>query len=282
MKSLYQAQELLLHQVPETGEESVSVRTAFGRVISQPAGQRADGEPLVKARHALTAADIAALVAAGIDSVTVRVLPGVGICLHLSDHEASVALAAAVAADWGARIESIELGQDPLQQVSAALDRLELLLIVSARPLEIAELLTQSGAEVLFGDVAIRPGGGAFALRLHGKVVLLSPDDRTDVQVVAELFLGPAIQSCQLRINNPVEPLRAELRGDLDGDPALTVLTPVALDLRNGALQARPLRPHDHPHAARAFAILPPDVPVFDRHSIVDIIPFRGGLLLYT
>lgn len=282
MKDLVQAQEILLHHVPETSEETLAVAASFGRVIRLPAGTRPDGEPLVKARHPVTASDIAELTEAGIESISVRRLPVAGIAT-LGEVSASVpAAAAAIAHAWGAAVERFRFAGDPLQEISVALDRLEILLVICDNIATVHEQLHEAGAETLIEAVSMTPGGELIVARLHGKPILLSPAALADVLVIAEIFLGPALQSCQLRINNAVEPLKAELRGELSGDPARTVLAPVDLNVRHGVLQARPLRPQDHPHAARAYAILPPDVPVFDRHSIVEVIPLRGGLTLYT
>jgi molybdopterin biosynthesis enzyme len=282
MKDLFQAQEILLHHVPETGEESIAVAAAFGRVISLPAGTRPDGEPLVKARHAVTASDIAVLTEAGIASISVRRLPTAGVATVGKVSAAVPAAVAAIAHAWGAAVERLAFLDNPLQEMSVALDRLDVLMVICDNSGALREQLRQAGAETLVESVSMTPGGELVVLRLHGKSILLSPPALAEALVIAEIFLGPALQSCQLRINNAVEPLKAELRGELNGDPARTVLAPVSLDARHGVLQARPIRPQDHPHTTRAYAILPPDVPVFDRHSIVEVIPLRGGLTLYT
>jgi len=217
---------IVQEEVERVGELARFTRPLPNAQYIRPAGSDFErGEKLLPSGTVLTPRALVAVAAADLDRVRVvrrpvlRLLstgdelvePGTARTVANAIPESISVGVAALADEWGARVEAAVRLPDKLSTMeaaaAAALDVADAVVVsggASVGEKDFARTMFEaSGLELIFSKVAIKPGKPVWLGRARGRLVLGLPGNPTSALVTARLFLAPLL--CSLTGRDPAE-----------------------------------------------------------------------------
>ena len=238
---------------------------APGENVAQPGEDVRAEETVLPAGHVVRPQDIGALLALGIESVTVARRPRVGI-LSMGDEVIppsstpgpgqvrdvnTYTVAAQIAAAGGTAVPLGLVGDDYEEQLLAArrgLAGLDMLVLSAGSSVSIRDRTVDIVAELgepgpLVHGLALRPGKPAIVGLCDGKPVIGLPGNPVSAMVVSSLLVRPAVYRLMGCVHPPHPPERAAiLAQDIPSAAGREDYVPVRLvDAGNGAMKAHPV-----------------------------------------
>jgi molybdopterin molybdotransferase len=145
----------------------------------------------------------------------------------------------------------------------------------------VGSALARAGCEVLFHNVAMRPGKPILAARRGGCLVLGLPGNPVSAFTGFHVFVAPALRRLMGYRGPVVTPVRATLLDRLRGKPGRLVYQLASLTWREGHPVVIPVRSASSGDVlslsrANAFIVVPADSQPLEGGDEVDVVPWTG------